>query len=247
MQKNRKEKIFLNCTVNWEEKCPLIDNYSLTIKEINNSEVIFSSKQNTIYLKNFINRNKITIEAGEMAFKKCDGNNYHIYINISNISNIQGNMIDSILNTNIEFQLKLNHPNKLDVKCNLSITNRDGINEKIDCVIKGKNHCLIFDDYYLEIEEEPIPNSSFPLIKYSNFKKKRLYFNNFYINISKTNNCACQGDIYKFDLIFESENKTKVDYFEINLKGDLEQNYIANYTIIKGLEPQNNSLIHCEI
>ena len=121
----------LNCIIKGEEKCPLSDEYSLLIKEINEEIQNDSIKPNTIYIKNLKNRNITIIKGGNITLGNCEETKYKFSFNNSKIiSN------EIIIDTEIPFEINLQYPETI-AQCNLFINSK----VNVDCYIelKGNN------------------------------------------------------------------------------------------------------------
>ena len=196
--KNSKE-FSLNCIINGKDDCPISDYNSLKIEEII-EEIQISFSQNTCYIKNLRNRNFILLKAGTLTLGKCEDKKYLFsFIDSEIYGDIQPNEFK-----NKEFLLNLTNP-QTEASCSLNVNYQNELKIDINCYINGESHCAIYNYSYLEIgENDPSNDTSilFPnIVEFSDFKNKKIDFNNYYISISDKINNKCINDQYEFDLI----------------------------------------------
>jgi hypothetical protein len=251
-------KFTLNCVIKSEKECPIIDKYSLKIKEIINEEMSDFLKPNTIYLKDFKNINSVLIKAGEITEGYCDNNNYlFTFVNSKIIGDITSKELDNIKNS--QFSINLKNFEK-SVLCNISdVDNESKQNILVICSFQGYGQCPMYNISYIEVEENDpdidtktiYPN----ILKFSDFKNKNLNFSNFYISLVNISNDICNQDKYEFvlNVAFISEDIPNYLSVNLNLTKSLEEDINANCI----LEKNNNKVnlvniakegkIHCVI
>ena len=111
----------------------------------------------------------------------------------------------------------------------------------------------MYDYTYIEIDEnEPSTDEksiSPNILEYSNFKNKKLIFNNYYISISEYINDKCMDDNFEFYLkaSFKSENIPAGETFTISLVNDEDEDLIANCKFPSDTKLDTSSLIYCII
>jgi hypothetical protein len=192
---------------------------------IKNNNVIKNLKK-TIYINNFINKNTITLKAGNLTQGQCIGKRNEIYFKDSEfIGEIKGQIQQDAL-----FEVNLTYPSMLKANC---IIPKDIItNVKIDlkCYIEGRNRCPMFDYRYIELSKNDSEiNGSIispNFIKFDGFKDQKIYFDNYYIE-TQIINWECDDDNYNFNLStkFNVDVQNKEE-FNISIITDNEKNNI---------------------
>ena len=239
----------LNCVIKGENECPIKDGVFIKINEITDESRLDLLKPNTIYINNLINRNFITMKAGDITPGKCNEDNEYEF-NFTN-SEIIGEIKDIYSLDDIKFSLNLKNPN-IPAECVFPLSIYYKI-INIKCSIKGNNRCPMYDYSYIEIDKND-PNidekSISPnILEYSNFKNRKLIFNNYYISISEYINDACVDDNFEFYLkaSFKSENIPAGETFTISLVNDEDEDLIANCKFPSDTKLDTSSLIYCII
>jgi hypothetical protein len=216
----------LKCVVKGDTNCPIDDATSLRIEEIIDEKNLDLIKPNALYINNFINKNTITLKAGNLTQGQCIGKRNEIYFKDSEfIGEIKGQIQQDAL-----FEVNLTYPSMLKANC---IIPKDIItNVKIDlkCYIEGRNRCPMFDYRYIELSKNDSEiNGSIispNFIKFDGFKDQKIYFDNYYIE-TQIINWECDDDNYNFNLStkfnVDVENKEE---FNINITTDNEKNNI---------------------
>jgi hypothetical protein len=111
----------------------------------------------------------------------------------------------------------------------------------------------MYDYTYIEIgENEPnIDETSISpnILKYTNFKNKKLIFNNYYISISEYVNATCRVSNFEFYLntSFKSENIPSGETFSISLVNKNDENLIAKCKFPSDTKVGTTSFIYCII
>ena len=238
----------LNCTINGVKECPLSDEYSLKIKEIKEEYILNSTSKNTIYIKNMINRNIITINSGEILLGECYGRKYRFsFENIEILGDIEINQLEKK-----QFSINLKNPQTISI-CEFNLNSQNPPKIYINCYIEDEEQCPIFKYTYLETgENDPSIDDSiiYPsLLKLSNFKNQIKQFENYYITISESQNEKCINENYEFDLFthFKSSNIKGKKEFSLTLQGQYGENYNAKCIFPNSPEFETSDKIHCII
>ena len=213
----------LKCVVKGDTDCPIDDATSLRIEEIIDEKKLDLIKPNALYINNFINKNTITLKAGNLTQGQCIGKRNEIYFKDSEfIGEIKGQIQQDAL-----FEVNLTYPSMLKANC---IIPKDIItNVKIDlkCYIEGRNRCPMFDYRYIELSKNDSEiNGSIispNFIKFDGFKDQKIYFDNYYIE-TQIINWECDDDNYNFNLStkFNVDVQNKEE-FNINITTDNEK------------------------
>ena len=235
----------LKCIVKGDTNCPIDDATSLRIEEIIDEKKLDLIKPNALYINNFINKNTITLKAGNLTQGQCIGKRNEIYFKDSEfIGEIKGQIQQDAL-----FEVNLTYPSMLKANC---IIPKDIItNVKIDlkCYIEGRNRCPMFDYRYIELSKnDPEINGSIispNFIKFDGFKDQKIYFNNYYIE-TQIINWECDDDNYNFNL----STKVNVDVqnkeeFNISITTDNEKNNIDYKCTFPAGKSGDTKLIIC--
>ena len=190
------------------------------------------------------------MSAGDITPGKCNEDTNEYEFNFTN-SEIIWEKKDIYSIYDIKFSLEVKYP-KTTAECiyTLSIY---FLKINIKCSIKGNDRCPMYDYTYIEIDEnEPTVDEksiSPNILKYSNFKNKKLIFNNYYISISEYINDKCVDDNFEFYLkvYFKSENILAGEAFTISLFNDNDENIIANCKFPSDTKVNTSNLIYCII
>ena len=235
----------LKCVVKGDTDCPIDDATSLRIEEIIDEKKLDLIKPNALYINNFINKNTITLKAGNLTQGQCIGKRNEIYFKDSEfIGEIKGQIQQDAL-----FEVNLTYPSMLKANC---IIPKDIItNVKIDlkCYIEGRNRCPMFDYRYIELSKNDSEiNGSIispNFIKFDGFKDQKIYFDNYYIE-TQIINWECDDDNYNFNLStkFNVEVQNKEE-FNISITTDNETNNIDYKCTFPAGKSGDTKLIIC--
>ena len=197
-----------------KEYCENINKDIKIEKVIDNDYIIIDG--NILYLYGFENLQTYTIEAGDLNRGKCNNNNYEFTISNSTIYN-------DLLNKNeIEFNLELAKPEKLNAACLLPSNLKSG-KVNIICQITNDDSCQIVLDKDLEISEnnpKDVIISDSKRINFKNFAKKSSIItisagminlikeeNKYYLNFINSNIDYSSELKISFNLKYEYNNK----------------------------------------
>lgn len=235
----------LKCVVKGDTDCPIDDATSLRIEEIIDEKKLDLIKPNALYINNFINKNTITLKAGNLTQGQCIGKRNEIYFKDSEfIGEIKGQIQQDAL-----FEVNLTYPSMLKANC---IIPKDIItNVKIDlkCYIEGRNRCPMFDYRYIELSKNDSEiNGSIispNFIKFDGFKDQKIYFDNYYIE-TQIINWECDDDNYNFNLStkFNVDVQNKEE-FNISIITDNEKNNIDYKCTFPAGKSGDTKLIIC--